>query len=78
MHTLWQYSTDEGAEIYGAAFQSIHYFLELHHFNAAWRDADHFHEVGPCSAPPCPSLALPNLLTSFYSLDYNSYSFIYL
>lgn len=45
MHTIWATSESQGQEKYGAKFHSIDYFLELHHFNAAQQEADHFHEV---------------------------------
>lgn len=45
MYKLWSTSDVEGQQIYGADFHNITYLLQMHHFNAAWRDADHFHEV---------------------------------
>lgn len=40
------YSTDEkkGQKQYGSDFHNSTYYLEAHHFNAAWQDGDHIHE----------------------------------
>lgn len=45
MYALWSTSDEEGQKMYGSDFHNITYLLEMHHFNAAWPDADHFHEV---------------------------------
>lgn len=45
MYALWSTDEDKGQELYGDGFRNISYLLQMHHFNAAWRDADHFHEV---------------------------------
>lgn len=44
MYALWTTSDEDGQQKYGEDFHNITYLLEMHHFNAAWRDADHFHE----------------------------------
>ena len=44
MYTLWSVDEKEGQELYGVDYHSASYFLNIHHFNAAWQDADHIHE----------------------------------
>lgn len=44
MNVLWETEEDEGQKKYGDDFHNIQWFAQLHHFNAAWKDADHFHE----------------------------------
>jgi hypothetical protein len=44
MYALWSTTDEEGQEKYGEDFHNITYLLQMHHFNAAWSDADHFHE----------------------------------
>ena len=44
MYTLYSTSDDEGLLKYGNNFHSNSYFVSLHDFNSAWRDADHIHE----------------------------------
>ena len=45
MYTLWSTTDEDGQKLYGSDFHNITYLLQMHHFNAAWMDADHFHEV---------------------------------
>lgn len=44
MYTLWSTEEEAGQALYGDNFHNITYLLQMHHFNAAWPDADHFHE----------------------------------
>ena len=44
MHALWSTEEEDGQELYGEDFHSASYMLKIHHFNAAWQDADHIHE----------------------------------
>jgi hypothetical protein len=44
MYTLWSVNDDDGQKLYGNDYHSIDYFIEAHHFNAGWQDADHIHE----------------------------------
>jgi len=44
MHTLWKVSDSDGQKEYGDKYHSSTYFVEAHHFNAAWQDGDHIHE----------------------------------
>lgn len=44
MYALYSTDNDEGKKLYGDNFHNSTYFVEAHHFNAAWRDADHIHE----------------------------------
>lgn len=44
MHTMWETSESDGQELYGENYHSIDWFAGMHDFNAAWKDADHFHE----------------------------------
>lgn len=44
MYALWEYSQEEGQEIYGTDFNAASILLKFHHFNSAWQDADHIHE----------------------------------
>lgn len=44
MYTLWSTSDEEGRSLYGDNFHNSTYFVEAHHFNAAWKDSDHIHE----------------------------------
>lgn len=45
MFKLWSTDEEEGRMMYGDDFHNITYLLQMHHFNAAWPDSDHFHEV---------------------------------
>eukprot|EP01035_Chromulina_nebulosa_P020764 gene20764-26924_t len=44
MHELWAYDSETGKEIYGDDFISAKNLLEMHYFQASWRDTDHSHE----------------------------------
>jgi len=44
MHTLWDVDEKDGQKKYGNNYHSSTYFVEAHHFNAAWQDGDHIHE----------------------------------
>jgi len=44
MYTVYSTDEEEGAKKYGKTFHNSTYFLNAHHFNAAWRDSDHIHE----------------------------------
>ena len=44
MYTLYSVTEEDGIELYGANYHNSTYFVGAHHFNAAWRDADHIHE----------------------------------
>jgi len=44
MYALWSTEEEDGQELYGEDFHSASYLLKIHHFNAAWQDADHIHE----------------------------------
>jgi hypothetical protein len=39
MYALWSTNNDDGMTKYGSKFKSASYFVNLHHFNAAWQDA---------------------------------------
>lgn len=43
-YVLNQLSEEEGHLLYGDNFHTHSYLLKFHYFNAAWQDADHFHE----------------------------------
>lgn len=40
MHTLWKVDDDDGQKNYGDDYHSSTYFVEAHHFNAAWQDGE--------------------------------------
>lgn len=44
MYAMWEYDQEDGQEKYGSDFNSASILLKFHHFNSAWRDADHIHE----------------------------------
>ena len=44
MYALWSTTEEEGQSLYGSDFHNSTYFVEAHHFNAAWQDGDHIHE----------------------------------
>ena len=44
MHEMWTTSEKTGSKKYGDNYHSSTYFVEAHHFNAAWQDGDHIHE----------------------------------
>jgi hypothetical protein len=44
LYTMYSVSTVDGQELYGDQFHSYAYYLNFHHFNSAWQDADHIHE----------------------------------
>jgi hypothetical protein len=43
MHEMWKTSEKKGNKKYGDNYHSSTYFVEAHHFNAAWQDGDHIH-----------------------------------
>lgn len=45
MHSLWEYTEEEGQQQFGENFHAALYFSEAHFFSAAQRDSDHIHEV---------------------------------
>lgn len=57
MYKLWSTDEETGQHLYGDKFHNITYLIQMHHFNAAWRDADHFHEVNSRFQLPPPFLA---------------------
>ena len=44
MFALWSTAEEVGRTMYGENFHNSTYFVEAHHFNAAWQDGDHIHE----------------------------------
>jgi len=44
MHTLWEYTDEEGQEKFGSNFQNSTWFTRAHYFGASQQDADHIHE----------------------------------
>ena len=44
MAVLWNTSDVDGQALYGQDYYSSSFMLNMHHFNAAWQDADHIHE----------------------------------
>ena len=44
MYTLYSTEEKKGQKKYGDDFHNSTYYLQAHHFNAAWRDGDHIHE----------------------------------
>jgi hypothetical protein len=44
MKVMWEITDEEGARLYGPNFHNATYWTGAHHFNAAWKDADHIHE----------------------------------
>lgn len=44
MYALWSTAEEVGQSKFGANFHNSTYFVEAHHFNAAWQDGDHIHE----------------------------------
>ncbi len=43
-YSLWQYSEEEGQQLYGSNFHNATYFTSAHYFGASQREADHIHE----------------------------------
>jgi hypothetical protein len=50
-HMLSNVSEEEGQELYGYDYHSSSYLAKFHFFNAAWQDADHYHEGTSSTAP---------------------------
>jgi len=46
-------SEEDGQSLYGSNYHSNSYLLKFHYFNAAWQDADHFHEGNGFLAQHC-------------------------
>jgi len=44
MKVLYYTEEKEGQALYGENFHNSTYYLQAHHFNAAWQDGDHIHE----------------------------------
>ena len=44
MYVLYSTEEKKGVKLYGDSFHNSTYYLQAHHFNAAWRDGDHIHE----------------------------------
>lgn len=44
-YKMWDMDLEEGRSIFGENYKTNAYLVEFHHFNAAWQDADHIHEV---------------------------------
>ena len=44
MQTLYYTDEKKGQALYGDDFHNSTYYLQAHHFNAAWQDGDHIHE----------------------------------
>lgn len=40
MYEMWDTSESKGSEKYGENYHSSTYFVEAHHFNAAWQDGE--------------------------------------
>eukprot|EP01035_Chromulina_nebulosa_P020766 gene20766-26926_t len=52
MHELWAVDSDTGKELYGSSYLSAKNLLEMHYFQASWRDTDHSHEGKDLSFSP--------------------------